>query len=73
MSQFKKCLSIYLAWRYKIIVAVTILEKLDQGVQSSWGFLWDHERDNYAYHIKETPTFTALATVVGLYYEWRYV
>ncbi|XP_015438914.1 PREDICTED: tctex1 domain-containing protein 1-like [Dufourea novaeangliae] len=55
--------------RYKIIINVTIIEKTGQSVQSSVGFLWDPEKDNYSTFTYEARTFHAYCCVFGLYHE----
>ncbi|XP_017794595.1 PREDICTED: tctex1 domain-containing protein 1-A-like [Habropoda laboriosa] len=55
--------------RYKIVVKVTIIEKASQSIQSSMGFLWDPEKDNYSTFAYEARTFHAYCCVFGLYYE----
>ncbi|KAK1130115.1 hypothetical protein K0M31_019799 [Melipona bicolor] len=55
--------------RYKIVVCVTIIEKANQSIQSSMGFLWDARRDNYSTFTYEARTFHAYCCVFALYYE----
>ncbi|XP_031837254.1 dynein light chain Tctex-type 5 [Nomia melanderi] len=55
--------------RYKIVVNVTIIEKTGQSIQSSVGFLWDSEKDNYSTFSYEARTFHAYCCVFGIYYE----
>ncbi|XP_017882166.1 dynein light chain Tctex-type-like [Ceratina calcarata] len=55
--------------RYKIVVNVTIVEKGGQSLQTSMGFLWDAEKDNYSLFTYEARTFHAYCCVFGLYYE----
>ncbi|KOX71548.1 Tctex1 domain-containing protein 1 [Melipona quadrifasciata] len=55
--------------RYKIVVYVTIIEKANQSIQSSMGFLWDARRDNYSTFTYEARTFHAYCCVFALYYE----
>ncbi|GLH12629.1 Uncharacterized protein GBIM_17345 [Gryllus bimaculatus] len=55
--------------RYKYIVKVDIGQKLDQGVCGMATFLWDADRDNYAYFTYENMTLFACATVFAIYYD----
>ncbi|KAK9307435.1 hypothetical protein QLX08_002245 [Tetragonisca angustula] len=55
--------------RYKIVVNVTIIEKANQSIQSSMGFLWDAKRDNYSTFTYEARTFHACCCVFALYHE----
>ncbi|CAD1478306.1 unnamed protein product, partial [Heterotrigona itama] len=55
--------------RYKIVVNVTIIEKANQSIQSSMGFLWDAKRDNYSIFTYEARTFHAYCCVFALYCE----
>lgn len=56
-------------FRYKIVVAVTIIEKASQSLETSMGFMWDAGRDNYSTYSFETQTFFAYCAVIGTYYE----
>ncbi|XP_037962265.2 dynein light chain Tctex-type protein 2 [Plutella xylostella] len=53
--------------RYRIIVAVTIGQRRQQGVQIFHSFLWDHERDSLASSNFENPHIFANAVVYGVY------
>ncbi|XP_032674654.1 uncharacterized protein LOC116845723 [Odontomachus brunneus] len=55
--------------RYKVIVVMSIVQKLGQGVRIDFSKLWDIERDTYSTYVIETPEFSAMGLVVGLYYE----
>lgn len=55
--------------RYKVVVVISIVQKLGQDVQIDFGKLWDIERDTYSTHVIETPEFAAMGLVVGAYYE----
>ncbi|XP_076651241.1 dynein light chain Tctex-type 5 isoform X2 [Halictus rubicundus] len=55
--------------RYKVVVAVTIVEKSGQSIQSSLGFMWDPEKDNYSTFAYEARTFHAYCCVFGIYHE----
>ncbi|XP_033336591.2 dynein light chain Tctex-type 5 [Megalopta genalis] len=55
--------------RYKIVVSVTIIEKQGQSLQSSLGFLWDSEKDNYSTFVYEARTFHAYCCIFGIYHE----
>ncbi|KAL6424606.1 hypothetical protein ACFW04_009948 [Cataglyphis niger] len=55
--------------RYKVVIIITIVQKLGQDVYISFGKLWDIQRDNYSTHVVETPEFAAMGLVVGTYYE----
>ncbi|XP_043280404.1 dynein light chain Tctex-type 5-like isoform X2 [Venturia canescens] len=55
--------------RYKIVVAVTIIEKASQSLETTMGFVWDVDRDNYSTYTFETQTFFAYCIVIGTYYE----
>ncbi|XP_015608075.1 tctex1 domain-containing protein 1-A isoform X2 [Cephus cinctus] len=55
--------------RYKIVVIVTLIEKSSQSLESSMGFIWDVQRDNYSTYTLETQTFYAYCCVFGVYYE----
>ncbi|XP_070172600.1 dynein light chain Tctex-type protein 2 [Polyergus mexicanus] len=55
--------------RHKIIVRVTIIEKASQSVETTLGFLWDSENDNYSLFSLEGQTFHAQCCVFGVYYE----
>ncbi|XP_018403654.1 PREDICTED: tctex1 domain-containing protein 1-like [Cyphomyrmex costatus] len=55
--------------RYKVVVIMSIVQKLGQNVQISFGKLWDVQRDTYSTHVIETAEFAAMGLVVGTYYE----
>ncbi|XP_039312791.1 tctex1 domain-containing protein 1-like [Solenopsis invicta] len=55
--------------RYKIVVVMSIVQKLGQSVQMSFSKLWDVQRDTYSSYVIETPEFAAMGLVVGTYYE----
>ncbi|XP_025156990.1 tctex1 domain-containing protein 1-like [Harpegnathos saltator] len=55
--------------RYKIVIVVTIIEKVSQSVETTVGYLWDSEKDNYSVFSFEGRTFHAYCCVFGLYYE----
>ncbi|CAL1678427.1 unnamed protein product [Lasius platythorax] len=55
--------------RHKIIVTVTIIEKASQSIETTLGFLWDSEKDNYSLFFLEGRTFYAQCCVFGVYYE----
>lgn len=57
------------AFRYKIVVVMSIVQKLGQNVRMDFGKLWDVQRDTYSTHVVETPEFAAMGLVVGTYYE----
>lgn len=58
------------ASRYKIVVIMSIIQKLGQGIRMDFAKLCDIEKDSYSTHVIETPEFTAMGLVVGTYYEW---
>ncbi|XP_012226792.2 dynein light chain Tctex-type 5-like [Linepithema humile] len=55
--------------RYKIVVFMSIVQKLGQSVQIDFGKLWDVQRDTYSTYTIETAEFIATGLVVGIYYE----
>ncbi|OXU25228.1 hypothetical protein TSAR_005285 [Trichomalopsis sarcophagae] len=55
--------------RYKIGVTVSIVEKASQSMDSSMGFLWDKDRDNYTTYSLEGHTYYAICCVYAVYYE----
>ncbi|KAM0728069.1 Dynein light chain Tctex-type 5 [Formica fusca] len=55
--------------RYKVIIVMSIVQKLGQDVHIGFGKLWDVQRDTYSTHVIETPEFAAMGLVVGTYYE----
>ncbi|XP_020284338.1 tctex1 domain-containing protein 1-like [Pseudomyrmex gracilis] len=55
--------------RYKIVVIISIVQKLGQNVQINFGKLWDIHRDTYSTHVIETQDLAAMGLVVGIYYE----
>ncbi|OAD57653.1 Tctex1 domain-containing protein 1, partial [Eufriesea mexicana] len=55
--------------RYKLVVQVSIVQRLDQSVHSGFQCLWDVERDNYSYHVFENNHIYAWCCVFGMYYE----
>ncbi|XP_035738984.1 tctex1 domain-containing protein 1-like [Vespa mandarinia] len=55
--------------RYKIVVQVTIIQRMGQSVHSAFQCLWDVERDNYSYYVFENSHIYAWCCVFGLYYE----
>ncbi|XP_014471578.1 PREDICTED: tctex1 domain-containing protein 1-like [Dinoponera quadriceps] len=55
--------------RHKIVVVVTIIEKVSQSLETTIGYLWDSEKDNYSVFSFEGRTFHAHCCVFGLYYE----
>ncbi|XP_026827000.1 tctex1 domain-containing protein 1-A [Ooceraea biroi] len=55
--------------RHKIVVIVTIIEKTSQSFETTVGFLWDTEKDNYSVFSFEGRTFHAECCVFGLNYE----
>ncbi|RLU20074.1 hypothetical protein DMN91_006680 [Ooceraea biroi] len=54
---------------HKIVVIVTIIEKTSQSFETTVGFLWDTEKDNYSVFSFEGRTFHAECCVFGLNYE----
>ncbi|XP_014476202.1 PREDICTED: uncharacterized protein LOC106745264 [Dinoponera quadriceps] len=56
-------------FRYKVVVVMSIVQKLGQGVRIEFSKLWDIERDMYSTHMIETPEYFVIGLVVGLYYE----
>ncbi|KAF4520810.1 hypothetical protein B566_EDAN002388 [Ephemera danica] len=55
--------------RYKFIVQIHITEKKNQGSDITSRFLWDAERDNFAYCRYETENIIGLATVFAVYFD----
>ncbi|KAL5017087.1 hypothetical protein ScPMuIL_006676 [Solemya velum] len=55
--------------RYKIVSAVTIGQKSDQGVRVGSRFLWDAERDNFAASSFSNKHIFAVGEVYAVYYE----
>ncbi|XP_069699524.1 uncharacterized protein [Periplaneta americana] len=55
--------------RYKLVCCVNIGEKNCQSMTTGLRFLWDTDRDNYAFYTYENASLYALATVYGVYYE----
>ncbi|XP_050305915.1 uncharacterized protein LOC126743034 [Anthonomus grandis grandis] len=55
--------------RYKLVCIVTIGEKNSQDVYATCRFLWDAEKDRYAYYALENTHVYAIAYCFGLYYE----
>ncbi|KAI4498825.1 hypothetical protein M0802_006000 [Mischocyttarus mexicanus] len=55
--------------RCKVVVQVTIVQRIRQSVHSAFQCLWDAERDNYSYHVFENSHIYAWCCVFGLYYE----
>ncbi|KAL2714296.1 dynein light chain Tctex-type 5-like [Vespula squamosa] len=55
--------------RCKIVVQVTIVQRMWQSVHSVFQCLWDVERDNYSYYVFENSHIYAWCCVFGLYYE----
>ncbi|XP_076237787.1 dynein light chain Tctex-type protein 2B [Calliopsis andreniformis] len=55
--------------RYKIVAQVTIIQRLDQSIHSSFQCLWDLDRDNYSYYVFENNHIYAWCCVFGMYYE----
>ncbi|KAJ2948572.1 hypothetical protein O0L34_g7825 [Tuta absoluta] len=53
--------------RYRIIVAVNIGQKRQQGVHMFHSFLWDPERDSFASHAYENCHLFAIVVVYGIY------
>jgi hypothetical protein len=51
------------------VCTVEIGEKCSQSVHSVLTFLWDVDRDNYAFYTYENPQIYAVACVYGVYYE----
>ncbi|KYN44111.1 hypothetical protein ALC56_01427, partial [Trachymyrmex septentrionalis] len=57
------------ASRYKVVVIMSIIQKLGQNVQINFGKLCDVQRDTYSTHVVETVEFAVMGLVVGTYYE----
>ncbi|XP_011875299.1 PREDICTED: tctex1 domain-containing protein 1-like [Vollenhovia emeryi] len=55
--------------RYKVVVVMSIVQKLGQGVRIDFSKLWDVQRDAYSTHVIETAEYFAIGLVVGTYYE----
>ncbi|XP_070501186.1 dynein light chain Tctex-type 5-like [Chironomus tepperi] len=55
--------------RYKIIVVVTACEKFMQGICYSNKNLWDAPRDALASYVYDHPSFFAIGTCYGIYFE----
>ncbi|XP_008551806.1 dynein light chain Tctex-type 5 [Microplitis demolitor] len=55
--------------RYKYVVIINIIEKTNQGIHESLGFIWDHQRDSYSKYIFENSQFYAIGIAAGVYYE----
>lgn len=55
--------------RYKVVIVMSIVQKLGQDVHIGFGKLWDVQKDTYSTHVIETPEFAAMGLVVGTYYE----
>ncbi|XP_012230252.1 dynein light chain Tctex-type 5-like [Linepithema humile] len=55
--------------RHKIVTIVTIAEKTSQFAETTLGFLWDNEKDNYSTFFFEGRTFHAYCCVTGVLYE----
>ncbi|XP_053615160.1 dynein light chain Tctex-type 5-like isoform X2 [Plodia interpunctella] len=53
--------------RYRILVTVTIGQRRQQSVQIFHSFLWDHERDGFAFYNYENPHIFANVTAYGVY------
>jgi hypothetical protein len=51
------------------VCTVEIGEKCSQSVCSVVRFLWDVDRDNYAFYTYENTHIYAVACVYGVYYE----
>lgn len=59
----------YLFDRYKIVSAVMIGEKKDQGIRVGSRCVWDVDRDSYAAVRFESPNLFATATTYAVFYE----
>lgn len=57
--------------RFKFVCNVTLVENSMQGFCAMYRCLWDKKLDRTAIYVYETPTFYAIATVHGLYFDWR--
>ncbi|XP_076302992.1 dynein light chain Tctex-type protein 2B [Lasioglossum baleicum] len=55
--------------RYKLVVQVTIVQRLDQSIHTGFQCLWDVDRDNYSYYVFENNHIHAWCCVFGIYYE----
>lgn len=69
VSYLSNSYSSFLVSRYKVIIVMSIVQKLGQDVHIGFGKLWDVQRDTYSTHVIETPEFAAMGLVVGTYYE----
>lgn len=55
--------------RFRIVVVVTMVEKLNQSGQAQLGFLWEAEQDQWTDYHRECQDFVVNAMVAGVYYE----
>ncbi|GLH01261.1 Uncharacterized protein GBIM_07437 [Gryllus bimaculatus] len=55
--------------RYKFCVKVDIGQKWDQGACSMARFMWDVEKDDFAYYTCENSYFFIIATVFAFYFD----
>lgn len=55
--------------RYRILVNVTVGEKLHQSCHQSTSYLWDAETDAFAKYVYERPGIFIITTVYGVYYD----
>jgi len=61
--------TLHVCYRCKLVCTVEIGEKCSQSVHSVLRFLWDVNRDNYAFYTYENTQIYAVACVFGVYYE----
>lgn len=55
--------------RFRIIVTVTVGEKLHQSFCQSASYLWDAENDAMANYVYDRPNIFVITTVYGVYYD----
>lgn len=55
--------------RYKIVVTVTLGQKLHQSFHQSVGFLWDSETDALAKYVYDRANLFVIVTVMAVYYD----
>ncbi|CAK9825775.1 Dynein light chain Tctex-type 5 [Anthophora retusa] len=55
--------------RYKLVVQVSIVQRLDQSIHAGFQCLWDVDRDNYSYYVFENNHIYAWCCVFATYYE----
>lgn len=53
--------------RYRIVVIVNVMEKVNQSMNWKIQFLWESERDLWTFYRHETNTFVITVIVCGIY------